>query len=160
MATAVAGKPVGRLLYVHDASNNIRFLIDTGAQVSVLPYDHEKRNLHPSGLTLQAANNTKIATYGQKLLKVDLGLRRSFPFVFLIAAVQKPILGIDFLTKYGLIVDLHHRRLQDNTTSLRVPARLTSVNSIGLRIFIPSEDTFTGILHEFPSLTRVSPETA
>ena len=38
MATAVAGPtPISRLFYVHDRLNDLRFLIDTGAEVSVIP---------------------------------------------------------------------------------------------------------------------------
>ena len=44
-----------------------------------------------------AVNDTPIRTYGKRSLTLNLGLRRSFPWIFIIAKVQKPILGADYL---------------------------------------------------------------
>nr|CDS32674.1 gag pol polyprotein [Hymenolepis microstoma] len=55
-----------------------------------------KYYLQSTGISLLAANNSKIHTYGQKFLKFDLGLRQEFPFVFLTADVKKPIIGAEF----------------------------------------------------------------
>ncbi|CAH8493835.1 unnamed protein product [Dicrocoelium dendriticum] len=154
MATAASGQSYSRLLYVYDSSTNLNFLVDTGAEVSVIPRSAEKRNLLPTGLTLQAANNTKIHTYGQKMLTLNLGLRRSFPFVFLIADVQRPILGVDFLTKFGLIVDPRNRKLCDSLTSLSVSGKVTSISSIGLRLALPADNVFTKLLLQFPALCQ------
>ena len=48
-------------------------------------------------LTLQAANSTSITTYGSRSRTLDLGLRRTFRWIFVIADVAMPILGADFL---------------------------------------------------------------
>ncbi|CAH8621438.1 unnamed protein product [Dicrocoelium dendriticum] len=116
----------------------------------------QKNNLLPTGLTLEAANNTKIHTYGQKMLTFNLGLRRNFPSVFLIADIQCPILDIDFLTKFGLIVDLRNRKLCDSLTSLSVSGKLTSISSIGLRLALPADNVFTELLLQFPALYQSS----
>ncbi|CAH8550920.1 unnamed protein product [Dicrocoelium dendriticum] len=152
MATTSAGTSSSRLLFVRDSTTNLSFLVDTGAEVSVLPRGMEKRYLIPTGPTLQAANNTRIQTYGQKLLTLDLGLRRTFSFVFLIADVQRPIIGVDFLTQFGLIVDLRNRELRDSITSLTTPGRATSISSIGLRMTLPTNTVFTELLQQFPAL--------
>ncbi|CAH8609818.1 unnamed protein product [Dicrocoelium dendriticum] len=160
MAAAVAGQVISRLLYVFDSTTKLHFLVDTGAEVSVLPRSLEKRPLQPAGPMLTAANQTKIATYGQKLLTLSLGLRRNFPFLFTIADVQKPIIGIDFLSKFGLVVDLRCGKLRDDTTSLSIPCKLASVNSLGLRILIPDDSQYSSLLRQFPSLIRASNDTS
>ncbi|CAH8562769.1 unnamed protein product [Dicrocoelium dendriticum] len=160
MAAAVAGQVISRLLYVFDSTTKLHFLVDTGAEVSVLPRSLEKRPLQPAGPMLTAANQTKIATYGQKLLTLSLGLRRNFPFIFTIADVQKPIIGIDFLSKFGLVVDLRCGKLRDDTTSLSIPCKLASVNSLGLRILIPDDSQYCSLLRQFPSLIRASNDTS
>ena len=67
-ATTDLGNLSSRLLYITDRNSRLKFLIDTGSEVSVIPRSTEKHLLHPTGLSLQAANNTKINTYRQKSL--------------------------------------------------------------------------------------------
>lgn len=116
-----------RLFFVTDQNSKLRFLVDTGAEVSILPVPP---SIHPSKrqpCTLQAANKTPIATYGERSLTLDIGLRRTFRWVFLIAAVSYPILGADFLRHYHLLVDMLRLRLVDDTTRLTVQGvRMTS----------------------------------
>ncbi|KAI5714485.1 hypothetical protein M8J77_000564 [Diaphorina citri] len=96
----------------------MKFLVDTGACISLLPpRGADLNNVQP--LELFAANNSCIKTFGERLLNLDLNLRREFPFVFTIAQVSHPILGADFLRTYGLQVDLKNMMLIDPTTSLK-----------------------------------------
>jgi len=60
-----------------------------------------------------------IATYGNQLLTLNIGLRRTIQWVFIIADVKNPIIGADFLRHYGLLVDVEHNQLVDNITQLR-----------------------------------------
>lgn len=73
-ATDRLGAAQSRLI-IRDRISGIRFLVDTGADVSVLPSVYQRRK-HKSNYTLYAANGSAIATYGQRLLRLDLGLRR------------------------------------------------------------------------------------
>ncbi|XP_064475348.1 uncharacterized protein LOC135389213 [Ornithodoros turicata] len=77
-ATDQGPRPV-RLLYVSDRIGNHRFLVDTGAQVSVIPAKPSDKKVRP-GLTpaLQAANRSTISTYGLRSLTLVIGLRRTF----------------------------------------------------------------------------------
>ena len=122
MATDVAGHSTpSRLFYVYDPSTAIRFLVDTGAAVSVITPAADKRC--QQNLTLQAANGTSIATYGKRSLTLDLGLRRSFQWVFIVAV---PILGADFLRHFSLLVDMCHYCLSDQETQLMVKGQLVN----------------------------------
>lgn len=76
--------------------------MDTGAEISVLPVDKNSK-IKPSNFYLYAANNTKIQTYGRKILKLDLGLRRQFTWQFVIAKISKPIIRADFLKKIRFV---------------------------------------------------------
>lgn len=94
----------------------MRFLIDTGACISLLPPSPADRN-NVQSFELFAANDSRIKTYGERLLVLNLNLRRNFPFIFTIADVSSPILGADFLLKYGLNVDLKNSCLIDPLTN-------------------------------------------
>lgn len=93
--------------------------MDTGAQVSVLPATRSDRASRATS-HLQAVNGTRIPVYKQRSLTLNLGLRRVFRWVFLVADVRTAILGADFLAKHGLLVDLKLQRLLDATTLISV----------------------------------------
>ena len=126
-ATSSAGHLTSRLFYVSDRSTRMNFLVDTGAEVSAIPRSRAQQNVSCQGNSLQAVNNTTIATYGTRSLTLDLGLRRTFRWVFIIADVSKPILGADFLKHYGLLVDMRSQRLTDLLTQLKVQGMTSSV---------------------------------
>lgn len=54
----------------------MQFLIDSGADVSVVPKGSGYVQAKPTSMTLFAANGTPIKVYGEALLSVNLGLRR------------------------------------------------------------------------------------
>lgn len=105
-------------LLILDINTKQQFLIDTGAEVSVLPPTYNELKMK-SDLKLYAANSSVIETFGFKSLHLNLGLRRSFPWRFTIAKVDKPIIGADFLKHYGLLVDVKNKKLVDPLTSLK-----------------------------------------
>ena len=119
-ATNATSLQPSRLLYITDKDTGLRFLIDTSAQVSVLPPTQQERKHPRSDLTLQAVNNTPIPTFGTHSHTLNLGLRRTFRWVFAVAETSMPILGADFLRTFGLLVDLKRNKLVDTTTSLVV----------------------------------------
>ncbi len=120
--------------------------------MSVIPPPRRCR-LQPSHFSLQAANSTPITTYGQRSLTLDLGLRRRFQWVFILADVQSPILGADFLSHFGLAVDLKHQRLIDPTTRLFSVGAISCEFSAGIHLALPSLP-FSDILKDYPSLAR------
>ena len=94
-----------KLLYVADKGHKCRYLFDTGAAVSVLPKSCANGISDAGSLPLVAANNSTIHTYGNCKHAVDVGLKREYPWTFIVADVQQPIIRADFLIHYNLLVD-------------------------------------------------------
>ena len=100
-----------------------------------------------------AANNTTINTYGNSKRVVDVGLKRDYPWTFIVADVQQPIIGADFLIHYNLLVDLRSRCLRDIRTGLAIPASLSSIRPLSLNRVDTLHDEYTKLLGQFPELT-------
>ena len=114
MATSVTGQSTSsRLFRIYDPTTTYRFLVDTGAEVSVVTPTAADRKYRQE-LTLQAANSTPITTYGSRSLTLDLGLWRTFRWIFTVADVTIPILGADFLCHFVLVVDMGNHSLSDS----------------------------------------------
>ncbi|UYV66090.1 hypothetical protein LAZ67_4000182 [Cordylochernes scorpioides] len=142
-------------LFITDYRNKISFLLDTGAEISVLPPRPEDRRRGPTKFTLTAANNSPIKTYGERFLNLDLGLRRDFKWRFIIADTNKAILGADFMEHFGIIPDIKGKFIIDSLTKLRKRASITNFNSLSPKCSINSyEDKFLNILSHYPSLTK------
>ncbi|BHF65316.1 hypothetical protein SprV_0200832600 [Sparganum proliferum] len=110
----------GRTFYVRDTRSGRRFLVDTGAQLSVIPLTPCDRRCPNPGLFLQAVNTSPITTFGTCSLSLDIGLRRLFPGIFVVADIPCAILGADFLAAFDLLVNCRQSRLHDKTTNLTV----------------------------------------
>ena len=157
MATTATGviRP-RRLFFINCLSTRLSFLIDTGAQVSVIPPRPEDRSCN-SSFQLLAANKTSIKTFGTRSLNLNLGLRRVFPWVFVVADVPYAILGIDFLEHYALTVDLARRRLTDPLTNVVTVGSISTSPSISpMMVYPDADEDFNAVLDEFPHLTRPS----
>ena len=145
------------LYFICDRTSNTCFLVDTGAEVSVCPPSRFDRQCKSSNLTLQAANNISICTYDTKLIALNLGLCRSFKWVFIIADVQYPIIGIDFLQCHKLLVDVHNKHLLDTVTHLQVNILASSLQPLNLVISSLSIPTkVQTILSNYPDITQTS----
>lgn len=133
----------------------MQFLVDTGSDLSVFPRLALKTPCNKTKFDLIAANNTVIHTYGPTTLHLDLGLRRNFTWSFTIADVSKPIIGVDFLSHYNLLVDCRNQRLIDNVTTLSVSAIQAepSADIISIKA-VTGETEYHQILREYPDITR------
>ena len=128
-AASVSSPHTSRLFYVTDKGTGTRYLVDTGSEVSVIPPSPSDHTHASDQLTLLAVNNTHITTYGTRSLTLNLSLRRKFQWIFIIASVQKPIIGADFLRHFGLLVDMSKRQLTDSSTLLRIHGIATQDSS-------------------------------
>jgi hypothetical protein len=70
-----------------------------------------------------------------------------------VADVQLPIIGVDFLSHYGLLVDCRNNRLIDGVTSLSTPG-YTAPTSVPSVKTIASGAPADSLLSEFPELLR------
>lgn len=155
MATTDGQYIPGRL-FVMDRRSKMQFLVDTGSDLCVFPRTLLCERRSPTvEYQLYAANGTNITTYGFAHLELNLGLRRDYSWRFIVADVTKPIIGVDFLSHYGLIVDCRNQRLIDSTTTLK-----TAAASVSSSITISSVKTLIGdstyheLLRQFSEITR------
>nr|VZH91271.1 unnamed protein product [Spirometra erinaceieuropaei] len=137
----------GHTFYVRDTRSGRRFLVDTGAQLSVIPPTPADRRCPNPGLFLQAVNTSPITTFGTCSLSLDIGLRRLFPWVFVVADIPCAILGADFLAAFDLLVDCRQSRLHDKTTNLTVresisatPRQIPRPHSPNFNVSVPPHD--------------------
>jgi cleavage and polyadenylation specificity factor subunit 1 len=140
-------------LFVTDRVHKQRYLVDTGSDLCVFPRKLLPGRRERTDYTLYAANGTTIPTYGWISQSLNLGLRREFTWRFVVADVQLPIIGVDLLSYYGLLVDCRNNRLLDGVTSLSTPGR-TAPSSVPSVKTIATDATIDSLLVEFPELTR------
>lgn len=74
-------------LFVTDKSTGRDFLVDTGADISVIPPNHREKGNAPCLFKLFAANGSQIKTFGNKTVTLNLGLRRPIRWIFVIADI-------------------------------------------------------------------------
>lgn len=145
--------PTKRLL-IRDNNSGLSFLVDTGADISLIPASPSIR-AKPAKLKLYAANNSLINTYGESMYTLDFGLRRAFSWNFCIADVKHPILGADFLTHFGLLIDLSKRRILDSSTNLCASAVYKKVSCDTVYSIAPdaaNNNMYFKLLNSFPTL--------
>lgn len=141
-------------LCVTDQNSGLRFLVDTGANVSVLPARKVKHNSNNSvGYKLYAANGTEISTFGVKTLVLNLKMRRPYVWTFILASVNQPILGADFLIHHKLLVDLSNRRLVDEVTNLNIIGSIVKCNQPTLNTLDETHPYFN-LLSKYPEITK------
>ena len=142
-----------RRIFILDQRTKTSFLVDTGADIGVHPRSRLSRDVKKTTYELFAANGTRIATYGTIAIELNLSLRRAFKWHFTVADVQTLIIGLDFLSHYGLLVDPRKRRLLDTTNQLST--RGYAANCEQLMIKTVNRDlVYQQLLAKCPDLTR------
>lgn len=138
-------------LCVTDRKSRYRFLIDTGANISILP--RTKKSIRASDYKLYAANGSEINTYGETTLELDLGLRRPYRWTFIIADVRQPILGADFLSKHNLLVDIRQKKLVDGVTGLITPGKMTNSDIPTVKT-VNAQIPYADLIGKYPDITK------
>ena len=115
---AAVGQNSTRLLYAWDRYSGRRFLVDTGAEVSVFPATRREKHPQSQGATLTAANGSSIRTYGKRSIPLKFD-HRHFKWTFTIAQVSQPLLGADFLRAHSLLVDIKGRHVSSTPPTSR-----------------------------------------
>lgn len=132
--------------------------MDTGADVSIIPVASTNRKT-PGDLKLFSANDSKIKTFGELRLTLDLGLRRPITWNFCVADIPFAIIGADLLKQYKLTVNLHDRTLVDQVTSLSSNGKVTKTPTLKISC-IDRSSAFAHIFKEFPEVTGIAQNTA
>jgi hypothetical protein len=151
-AANVCSTSSGRL-FVTDHTSKQRYLVDTGSDLCVFPRKLLPGRRERSDYTLYAGNGTTIPTYGWTPRSLNLRLRRDFTWRFVVADVQLPIIGVNLLSHYKLLVDYRNNRLLDGFTYLSAPGLIAPT-------YVPSVKVIAGgkhpdsLLEEFPELPK------
>ena len=111
---------VNKLLFCTDVLNKRKFLIDTGASVSIINYSPKPNENYDQFLC--QADGSPVRTYGAVTKNIRLGdddSSRDYTHTFIRADVEGPVLGSDFLSQNNLLVDCHNGQLIPNDTYRR-----------------------------------------
>ena len=76
-----------KCFYVQDRRNGRQYLVDTGAEFSILPASPEDKRLVTPVEALEAANGSSVPVFGRRLITMNFGNGRSFTHNFLLADV-------------------------------------------------------------------------
>ena len=123
-------------------------LLDMGSQVSLWPPSSSASRLPISSVQLTAANGPPIKSYGPCKRQIKIG-GKSYHFVFLIAQVTRPILGLDFLQAFQMTLDLCNRRLIHSGQFTRFTTASSAVSGVN----VVQSSPFARILAEYPEIT-------
>jgi hypothetical protein len=103
----------GSLVHIVDQLSNRRFLMDTGASDSIFLHSSAAP---PSGHKLRGAAGQLIPCWGEKTINLSFQ-GKPFTWTFLLAAVSFPIIGVDFLRHFGMMVDPAANTLVDKCSA-------------------------------------------
>ncbi|XP_066942672.1 uncharacterized protein [Macrobrachium rosenbergii] len=110
--------PVG--FYVHDAVSSRMMLIDTGAMQSVFLPSREDHRCLPDPLPPDSRQQVPILSYGTRLLSFSI-LGRKCEWDFIVTDVRTPLLGVDFLAHFRLVVEVGSKCLLDTEPCQSLP---------------------------------------
>lgn len=102
----------GGLLYLRDDLSGQEFLVDTGAAVSLIPC---QLSAPPGPRRLRQADGSTLPSWGRRIVPLQFG-GHTFSWPFLLAAVDRPIIGADFIAKNSWVVDLDGMQILDGKT--------------------------------------------
>jgi predicted aspartyl protease len=154
LTAAIGPVPQQRRLFVVDVATKERFLVDTGAEISVYPVNKLRYRPAATEFQLHAANGSTITTFGFRAMDLNLGVRRQFTWKFIVAAVTHAIIGMDFLSHFNLVIDPRNKRLIDTQTSLSVRTVSTITATNPPRLLAVTDSIYLRLLKEFPQLTN------
>ena len=115
--TSVQGS---HLLHVKDLILNDFFLIDSGAEISIVkPTPSEKRS--KARTQLISVDGFPMSPYGNRTLDLCFGGVSKFRWILVIADVKHNILGIDFLRYFSLTIDFTNSKLKESFVAVFIP---------------------------------------
>ena len=132
-----------KLFFVRDSLHHRRFLVDSGAELSIIPGSGETGTATTTRLT--SASGQPISTFGKRRLEFRFG-DQTFSWEFIVAAVTKPLLGADFLHAHNLLVDVRNQRLLPGTSG--------SSSFLASSVLDSVPPDFRRLLEKYPSVSE------
>ena len=142
-----------QLFYIWDRRYKLKFLVDTGVAISIIPHTTNS-SAKPTSLKLQAANGSTIDTYGGKTLTLNIGMWCDYTWTFSLAKVKIPILGADFLMPYELSVHMNPRTLSNIMTNLHIIGTPEWHSTTGIKIAVCHGQDYVDILNQFVDIAQ------
>jgi hypothetical protein len=145
----------GRLLHLQDDLSKRRYLVDTGAAYSIFPYSSSECQ---SGPSLRGPSGRPIRCWGEKQIKLSFN-GHPFTWTFLLAEVDFPILGVDFLRNHRLAVDAAAGQLVSTDSMACFPASSSSPAApVGVLASVLSATpaSYRPLFSEFPDVVNPS----
>ena len=143
-----------RLFYIWDRRNKIKFLVDTGAAISVIPHTIDPSAKPTPTQTTSSQRFHYRHVRWEKTLSLNIGMRRDYTWTFTLANVKIPILGADFLAHYELSVHMNPRTLSDTLTNLHVIGTPARHSTTGIGIAACHGQDYVDILNQFVDITQ------
>ena len=114
--------------------------------------------LSPTPVTLTTADGRPIETLGQVKLNIGIpSLRRVFTWTFVAAKTTNALLGYDFLSENGLVVDCKRKCIRDGATSCTASVvPLSKIQNIVINPIDSLPTSIQRLLKETPSLLTPS----
>ena len=158
METKCLGLSNSVRLHLKDLETGIVFLVDSGADISVLSRPKDWKASSPN-FKLYAANQTPISVYGVVKRALSFEQNKVIEWQFYMADVAQAILGADALAYYHLLTDLKKQRLIDSFG--QVFGHGTTAKSDAPSVTLVAESsTFQTLLKQFPTVIGIAdPET-
>ena len=148
--TSVKGS---HLLHVKDLVSNEFFLIDSGAEISIVkPTPTEKRS--KARTQLISVDGSTISTHGNRTLDLCFGGVSKFRWIFVTADVKHNILGIDFLRYFSLTIDFTSSKLKSHLSQSLFPLVTKLVCHVESPKPVLVTNEYFEMLARFPDLTR------
>ena len=90
-------------------------------------------------------------------MQLDFGLGRQYNWVFYVADVTTPILGVDFLCESKFIINIHNGSITHKCTNTTIISASTKLSSNKNITTIIPRSAYLALLDEFPSLLSDKP---
>lgn len=136
------------LLYIKDDVTKLKYLIDSGAQKSVVPLKAiNSRNLVQTGTKLLTPNNAEIKVYGTTKIKISID-GKEYNLDTIVADVNTPILGTNFLHDNQIVIDHHDNSITSKLDNIKHYC----VNNINTNIETPLSNEIINLLERFNCL--------
>jgi len=110
-----------------------QFLVDSVSDLSCYLRWLLQDRRQATNYDLSVTNNSTIEPFGTFHLKLNLGLRRSFPWSFIVTDTSTLIIDSDFIAYYHLLPDCRIKRLIDDVTDLAVGDKVSSVSQCSIK---------------------------